>query len=130
MSSTRRIRRSGSFSDDVDDVPAAAEVQVGVTEASNAVEDEPMEVSEVRKSSELLTSRPEPVASASSPVLVVTDVDTGVNHPMDVDDVEPDLFDRENLKPRRGRPRKSEQVQIVSEGLSPRYNNFSPFCLG
>ena len=130
MSSTRRLRRSGSFSDDVDDVPAAAAVQVGVTEASNAVEDEPMEVSEVRKSSELLTSCPEPVASASSPVLLVTDVDTGVNHPMDVDDVEPDLFDRENLKPRRGRPRKSEQVQIVSEGLSPRYNNFSPFCLG
>ena len=89
-----------------------------------------MEVSEVRKSSELLTSRPEPVTSASSPVLVVTDVDTGVNHPMDVDDVEPDLVDRENLKPRRGRPRKSEQVQIVSEGLSPRYYNFSPFCLG
>ena len=126
MSSTHRLRRSSSFSDDI---PAAA-VHVGVTEASNAVEDEPMEVSEVRKSSELLTSRPEPVTSASSPVLLVTDVDTGVNHPMDVDDVEPDLFDRENLKPRRGRPRKSEQVQIVSEGLSPRYNNFSPFCLG
>ena len=126
MSSTHRLRRSGSFGDDI----PAAEVQVGVTEASNAVDDEPMEDAEVRKSSGLWTSCPEPVASASSPVLVVTDVDTGVNHPMDVDDVEPDLVDRENLKPRRGRPRKSEQVQIVSEGLSPRYNNLSPFCLG
>jgi len=114
LSSTHRIRRSGSFSEDL-----------GANVGNHPEDDvQPMEAvaSDVPQSQiEASTSS----ASEQSVLPEVRVVDTEVAHPMDVDDgveaeAETAEANRENIKPRRGRPRKSELATGNSEGVSPR----------